>query len=138
VHRLFSLVACKENSVTKSGGLIPEVDNINTFAKSASDFDIAFSHGTTDAIITSSFTYDHNGSSTPLNAVAIGAYTDPFFGQTVASAHMQMTPYGPGFEFPAGAVIDSAVLVLPYIINNIAGSYYGDTNAVSTWNIYKK
>lgn len=133
----FSLIACKESSVTKSGGLIPEVDNINTFAKSASDFDITFSHGTTDAIITSSFTYDHNGSSSPLNAVAIGAYTDPFFGQTVASAHLQMTPYGPAFEFPADAVIDSAVLVLPYIINSIAGSYYGDTNAVSIWNIYK-
>lgn len=134
----FSLVACKENSISKSNpSLIPPVDNINTFAKSASDFDIIFSHGKTDAIITSSFTYDHNGSATPLNAVAIGAYTDPFFGQTVASAHLQLTPYSPSFKFPADAVIDSAVLVLPYIVANVAGNYYGDTDAVNTWNIYK-
>lgn len=133
----FSLVACKESSVSKSTStLIPPVDNINTFAKSASDFGIAFSHGITDPIITSSFTYDHNGGSSPLNAVAIGAYTDPFFGQTIASAHLQLTPYGPNFKFPADAVIDSAVLVLPYIAGSIAGNYYGDTNAVNTWNVY--
>lgn len=133
----FSLVACKENSITKSGGLIPDVDNINTFAKSASDFNIAFSHGTTDAIITSNFTYDRNGGSSPLSAVMIGAYTDPFFGQTVASAHFQMTPYSGEFKFPAGAVIDSAVLVLPYIVGSVAGNNYADTNATSTWKVYK-
>lgn len=133
----FSLVACKENSITKSGGLIPEVDNINTFAKSASDFNIVFSHGTTDAIITSNFTYDRNGGSSPLSTVMIGAYTDPFFGQTVSSAHFQLTPYSDQFKFPDGAVIDSAVLVLPYIIGSVAGNYYGDTMATSTWKVYK-
>lgn len=133
----FSLVACKENSITKSGGLIPDVDNINTFAKSASDFNIAFSHGTTDAIITSNFTYDRNGGSSPLSTVMIGAYTDPFFGQTVASAHFQMTPYSSELRFPAGAVIDSAVLVLPYITGSVAGNIYGDTATTSTWKVYK-
>ncbi|RYD99558.1 MAG: hypothetical protein EOP54_03530 [Sphingobacteriales bacterium] len=132
----FSLVACKESSITKAG-LVPEVDNINTFAKSTSDFGITFSHGTADAIITSNFAYDHNGSASPFSAIAIGAYTDPFFGKTVASAHFQLTPYSSSFKFPDGAVIDSAVLVLPYIVANIAGSYYGDTESVNTWNIYK-
>lgn len=133
----FSLAACKENSITKSGGLIPEVDNINTFAKAASDFNITFSHGTTDAIITSNFTYDRNGGSSPLSAVMIGAYTDPFFGQTVASAHFQMTPYSDKFKFPDGAVIDSAVLVLPYIVGSVAGNAYGDTTGTQTWKVYK-
>lgn len=133
----FSLVACKENSVTKSGGLIPDVDNINTFAKSASDFDITFSHGMTNAIITSNFTYDHNGSSSPFSAISIGAYTDPFFGKTVASAHLQLTPYDSSFKFPANAVIDSAVLVLPYIVSSVAGTYYGDSASSNTWNVYK-
>lgn len=132
----FSLVACKENSITKAG-LVPEVDNINTFARSTGDFDIAFSHGISDAIITSNFAYDHNGSSSPFRAIAIGAYTDPFFGKTVASAHLQLTPYNSEFKFPDGAVIDSAVLVLPYIVSSMSGTYYGDTMSSNTWNVYK-
>lgn len=134
----FSLVACKENSITKSG-LVPEVDNINTFAKSAGDFDFTFRNAYTDSIITSNFSYDHNGSSATLRAIMIGAYTDPFFGQTAASAHFQITPYNSSFKFPDGATIDSAVLVLPYIVGSVAGTYYGDTalTATNTWNVYK-
>lgn len=135
----FSLAACKEHSILKEG--LDEVDNINTFAKNTSDFDIAFELGRTDSLLTSYFTYSKTSVTTSPDAIAIGAYNDPFFGQTQAIAHFQMTPYNSSFKFPDEAVIDSAVLVLPFTYtassNTATGGFYGDTLSTLHWNIYE-
>lgn len=132
----FSLAACKEYSVT-TGEMVPEVDNINTFGLTKSNFDITFENKLSDSVITSSFTYNSSSSSSGLNAIIVGTYNDPFFGKTTGNAHFQLTPYSSNFRFPEGATIDSAVLVLPFKAGTYTGLQYGDTNSVLTWNIYK-
>ncbi|HRP88479.1 MAG TPA: hypothetical protein PKX92_00435 [Edaphocola sp.] len=126
----FSLTSCKEHSIIK-GGIVPEVDNIHTFQKGNADFDISFTNSLSDSLTTSNFSINS------ANAIAIGAFTDPFFGQTSSIAHFQITPYSSQFRFPDSVVIDSAVLVLPFSNSSQSGRIYGDTNSVNTWNIYK-
>lgn len=131
----FSLAACREHSILKDD--LTNVDNINTFSRSSGDFEISFSNGNIDSMPTSNFTYSLTTVSSVPAAVAIGAYTDDFFGRTQAIAHFQMTPYSSQFGFPEGAVLDSAVLVLPFTFGSATGGYYGDTLSEMHWNIYE-
>lgn len=133
----FSLAACKEHSISK-GGLVPEVDNINTFAKSTEDFTIKFTNGLTDSVITSNFAFSQDpASSGAVNAIGIGAYIDPFFGEQKAIAQFQLTPYSGNFKFEEGSTLDSAVLVLPFTFGSTTGTVYGDTSSTAKWNVYK-
>ncbi|HTO17069.1 MAG TPA: hypothetical protein VLZ83_14965 [Edaphocola sp.] len=124
------MTSCKEHSIIK-GGIIPDVDNIHTFEKGNADFDISFANSISDTITTSNFSFSGT------NVIAVGAFTDPFFGKTKSVAHFQITPYSSQFRFPEGSIIDSAVLVLPFTNGTASGRIYGDTNSVNTWNVYK-
>ncbi len=131
----FSLAACNEHSILKEG--LTEVDNINTFSKSTADFEISFETGKVDSIATNYFTYSRTSTSSSPAAIAVGTYIDPFYGQTQGIAHFQMTPYNSAFNFPEGAVFDSAVLVLPFTYSDATGGFYGDTLTDLHWNIYR-
>ena len=131
----FCLAACKEHSIIKDN--LTDVDNITTFAMQTGDFDINFTIGSFDSLATSNFMFSGNPSSAVSSAVAIGAFTDPFFGQTQSIAHFQLTPYSSDFRFPQGAILDSAVLVMPFKRSDAIGGVYGDTLSEIHWNIYK-
>lgn len=111
----FSFVACKERSVIKPD-LIPGIDNINTFGKSISDFDVSITTGAFDSIRTDDYR-------TPL--VALGSIAqDPFFGKTFAGFYFQIQPPLAHFTFPTDlSSIDSVVLAVPY-----ARFTFGDEN----------
>jgi len=111
----FSFAACKERSVIKPD-LIPGIDNINTFGKSISDFDVSINQGSYDSFRTDDYR-------TPL--VALGSIAqDPFFGKTFAGFYFQIHPPLANFTFPDDLTsIDSVVLAVPY-----ARFSYGDDN----------
>lgn len=118
------LPSCKKvNEATLlGGGLVPEVDNINTFEKS---FETA-----TDNIAladTNRLVYT--------DPVALGNITnDPEFGQTNASVYFQITPTSNGtypFVSKENFVVDSVVLALDYI------GGYGDTVTPQTVHVYE-
>lgn len=130
----FSLASCREHSVTPTSGLVPEVDNIHTFAMNTGDFNIQLHNRLSDSIITS--TYYLTGS-TNISAIGLGTYVDPFFGRTTASAYLQVTPYKSGFAFPSGSIMDSAVLVFPYLSGTTGAKSYGDTTKALQLNVYR-
>ncbi len=108
----FSLAACKEKSAVKPD-LIPGVDNIHTFE--VANFEMGIKNTYYDSIWTSDYNYQ---------IVTIGGITnDPFFGKTMAGLYFQIVPPAANFTFPAGVIIDSSVLSVPYM--NFA---YGDTS----------
>jgi len=108
----FSLVACREKSVTASN-LIPEVDNIHTFRVDTLPMTIKSTYF--DSLWTNNYTYP---------VVGIGGITDDaFFGKTVAGAYIQLLPPADNFSFGSNAILDSAVISLPYL--DVA---YGDTS----------
>ena len=53
---------------------------------------------------------------------AVGAMSDPFFGDITGATYFQIAPVNAGIVFDSSEVIDSAILVLPY-----SGFTYGDT-----------
>jgi hypothetical protein len=107
---LFSLASCKEKS-TINADLIPDVDNINTFA--INNLDITIQNKNFDSLAT-------NVPSYPI--VAIGRIAgDPIFGKTQAGAYLQFAPPA-AFTWPADMIMDSIVLYVPY-----TGSIYGDS-----------
>jgi hypothetical protein len=108
----FSLAACKEKSAVKPD-LIPGVDNIHTFE--VTDFNMSVKNAYNDSLWTSDYTYPF---------VTIGRINnDPFFGKTAAGVYFQVVPPASGFTFPAGVIIDSSVLSIPYL-----DFAYGDTS----------
>lgn len=131
----FSLASCREHSVTPTSGLVPEVDNIHTFAMNTGDFTIQLRNALSDSITTS--TYKVAGTSASVAAVGLGTYVDPFFGRTTASAYLQVTPYKSGFAFPSGSTMDSAVLVMPYMNSTVTGRSYGDTTKSLHLKVYR-
>lgn len=107
----FSLVACKEKSTIKPD-LIPGIDSINTIE--VSDLSMSVQNSYFDSLQTNDYTYPY---------VAIGGITgDPFYGKTNAGVYMQFVPPAESFSFPAGTIIDSSFLSVPF-----AGFGYGDT-----------
>lgn len=130
----FSLASCKEHSVSPSN-MVPEVDNIHTFAKGTGDFSIQLYNHLSDSIPTSTFKVS-NGSS-GMEAIALGSYLDPFYGRTTASAYLQVAPYRSNFRFLSGSTVDSAVLVLPYISGTYGNKSYGDTTKSLHLKVYR-
>lgn len=115
--------SCKKVNLatTLGGGLVPEIDNINTF-------DTAFAAQTDNAIITDTAKLGYG------DAVAVGNISsDPEFGQTTASAYFQINPtsYGNYPFIPTGFSVDSVVLSLDFV-----GSY-GDANVPQTVHVYE-
>lgn len=115
----FSLVACKEKGVTKTG-LIPDIDNIHTFGLNESFFTPTVNVGRYDSLITNDYTYLFSG---------IGRMSDdPFFGTTESSLYIQFVPQLGFTRFPAGTVIDSATIAMPYVVN----AQYGDSSKTTS------
>lgn len=112
----FSFAACKERSVINPD-LIPAVDNIHTFEKFISDFDVKIQTGKNDSVRTDDVTY-------PI--VTLGSIADdPFFGKTKAGFYFQIGLPGSNFYFPDNIQqIDSLVIALP-----MDSFTYGDTSA---------
>lgn len=111
----FSLVACREKSVTKPGRLIPDIDNIHTFGLNESFFTPNLAVTQYDSLITNDSTYFYAG---------IGKISDdPFFGSSESGLFVQFIPSISFTQFPADVVVDSASICLPYVSN-----VYGDTS----------
>ncbi|HET9058107.1 MAG TPA: DUF4270 family protein [Chitinophagaceae bacterium] len=121
---LFYVVSCtKIDTTTIGGGILPSVDNINTFEQ---DLDV-ITKNYTDTISDSAFIF----SSDPH---ILGLLNDPVFGKTQANLYFQVTPPVYPFTFSVGAdslFLDSAVLVVRY------SAAYGDTLAKQRINVYR-
>ncbi|HUP13544.1 MAG TPA: DUF4270 family protein, partial [Niastella sp.] len=122
---LVLFTSCKKiNEATDlGGGLVPEVDNINTFE-------------TTLAAEADNMLLADTGKLVYTDPVALGNISnDPEFGQTNASVYFQISPttkYGTDpFTSKQNLTIDSVVLSLNYI------SGYGDTNSMQTVRVYE-
>ncbi|MGH2553838.1 MAG: DUF4270 family protein [Chitinophagaceae bacterium] len=122
VALLFS--ACKKlNEATElGGGVLPAVDNINTFE--------TFLDVTTDNLLFQDTTKVYYGDNLAFGHIG----NDPEFGSTHADAYFGVSsifyPYYPFFNKDSLA-IDSVVLSLGY------KSYYGDTNTVQTLRVFE-
>ncbi|QNK62671.1 DUF4270 domain-containing protein [Pedobacter sp. PAMC26386] len=87
------------------------------------------------------------GGSTGLIRYPLGQMTDPIFGSTIASMAMSVTlPGATGYVFGKNAVIDSAVLVLPYQITaataastaagvSLFSPFYGDSTTAFNFTV---
>lgn len=105
------------------GGLVPEVDNINTF-------DTLFETSTNNLLLTDTTKLLYT------DPVALGNITsDPEFGSTNAAVYFQVSPDSYGaypFSVPKDSVvIDSVILSLDYL------SGYGDINTPQTVRVYE-
>ena len=109
-------------STTLGGDLIPAVDNITTF------------EAVLDATTKNNF-FEDSTKLTINQSVALGYINDPEFGQTTADVYFNIVPTVRGvnpFVAPDSVqAIDSVVLSLGYT------SFYGDSNAVQTVEVYE-
>ena len=128
ISTLTLLISCKKinESTTLGGGLVPVVDNINTFdtTLNVEAFNDTFSVLTDTTYYSSSYTQY-------LGQINI----DPFFGKTDAKMFLELKPPTYRYTFenrsPDSLHIDSVVLVLDYV------ETYGDTTALQTVNVYE-
>lgn len=111
-----SLGGCKEDTIISSN-VTPAIDNISTFQVSLSDSFFTAKTVRDDSIVTSSAT-------TSLYQ-ALGRVEDGV-AKTTASIYLQFVPKSTATKFPAGEVLDSAFVILPY-----SGFTYGDTLSTS-------
>jgi len=132
----FVFSSCKENTILPSS-LVPAVDNIYTFA---TDTTTLLTHNVLqDSLLTGGIRGSVRVSNSPSLYHALGTITsDPVFGKTHASFHVEVLPPVPNFAFKTNATgtnrtIDSIVLAIPY-----KGSY-GDTlnNSTQTFKVYR-
>lgn len=126
---IFVFIGCKKlnESTDLGGGLIPPVDNINTFDTSIT----VLSYNDTLGIQNDSIRL---GTSEEFFLGKIN--NDPFFGKTDARLFLQLKPASYPFAFnningPDSLFIDSVVLVLDYV------ETYGDTITPQTLNVYE-
>ncbi len=63
---------------------------------------------------------------------AVGSYTDPFFGTMNGATYFQVVPLDLGYQLLDSAIIDSAILVLPY-----SGFTFGDTASKTATQTYQ-
>jgi hypothetical protein len=122
----FIFNSCKRiNEATELGdGLIPAVDNINTFES-------FLTTETDNVLVTNDSTRIRY-----IDDVAIGAITNDLdFGQTQANAYFNMAPasFGsyPFYNFDSIQGIDSVVLSLSYVTS------YGDTNSTLNLRVFE-
>lgn len=124
---LILLFSCKKinDSTSLGGGLIPPIDNINTFDTTLEV--LAFND--TFNILTDT-TYYSSTYTQYLGRIE----NDPFFGKTDAKMYLELKPPEYKYTFlnrPDSLIIDSVVLVLDY------KETYGDTLALQTVNVYE-
>lgn len=131
----FSLLSCREYDITPSD-LIPEVDNVNTFSYNIDSFNVSINHGVTDSVKTTDLKFTSAQGSA--NMVLLGGITnDPYFGKTIGSFYIQFRPQKANFFFPVNAIMDSAVIVMPYSNSSLNGTYYGDTTSMMNVQVHK-
>jgi hypothetical protein len=131
---LFS--ACKENTILPST-LVPAVDNVYTFFTDTTT--LVTSNILQDSLLTGGLLGSNRVSNSATFYHALGAITsDPIFGKTHASFHVEVLPPKPNFAFETNATgtnrtIDSIVLSIPY------KGVYGDTLSGSsqTFKVYR-
>ncbi len=121
--------ACKKinESTELGGGLIPPIDNINTFDTSLTvqAFNDTFGLANDTVFLSKNQEF------------FLGKInSDPFFGKTDARMFFQLLPPFPKYyhankPWPDSLHIDSVVLVLDYV------ETYGDTNTAQTVNVYE-
>jgi hypothetical protein len=113
---------CKENTLINSK-VSPSNNAVNVLSY-------------TLPVITHTYLDDSTVTSTNLGGIpiyqAIGAISDPFFGNITASTFFQVIPTDFTPAIYVGDSIDSAVLVLPY-----SGFTYGDTSSLSITQTYQ-
>jgi len=124
--------SCKRihDSTELGDGLVPAVDNVNTFDTTISvqTYNDTFWLANTDPLMNDS-TRLGKGAIHYLGRIS----NDPLFGATTASIFMELKPpyYKFYFEPRDSIAVDSAVLVLGYV------ETFGDTNALQTVNVYE-
>jgi hypothetical protein len=124
---LFLLNSCRKinEATTLGGGLIPPVDNINTF-------DTTLEVEAYNEL----FTLLNDSTRVSYNANQVLGYVsnDPLFGQTDARMFLELKPTSYPFTFanlPDSVTIDSVVLILQ------SAGVWGDTNVNQTVNVYE-
>lgn len=129
----FYFGSCKRihEATTLGDGLIPTVDNVNTFDTiiSVETYNDSFTIGNADKLVNDS---TRIGKSTIHYVGRIE--NDPLFGKSNAELYMELKPptYKYYFENPFDSLfLDSVVLVLDY------KETFGDTNALQTVNVYE-
>lgn len=107
---LFLFASCKDSNTIGLDNLDP-------------DFEIKGTLVDTATVKSQTQVDDQNTSGVTLIRTPLGFLDDPIFGTTESSIAMSLGIPGSGtYDFGTGALIDSAVLVLPY-----ANQFYGDT-----------
>lgn len=117
------IAACTKIETTSLGsGLIPPIDNVNTFETSLN-------------VITNTFLANDTVRVYKGDDHVIGVITnDPLFGTTSASAFFELKPTFYKYFFPGAKdslIVDSAVLVMSY------KGVYGDSTMAQSWNVYE-
>lgn len=95
---------CKENVLINSK-VSPAINTVGIYSVNLNCITHTFYD---DTAVTST-----NYSGVPINQ-AVGTYTDPFFGTMTAATYFQVIQTDPGSSIFENAIIDSAILVLPY------------------------
>jgi hypothetical protein len=116
------LGSCREDTIISSN-VTPSVDNITTFQVTLPDSFYEARTVRVDSIITSVYT-------SPYQALGWVQQTEDGISNTMGSIYMQVVPRSTGSKFPAGDVLDSAFVILPY-----AGFTWGDTTSLSSYTI---
>ncbi len=128
--------SCKENTILPSS-LVPAVDNVFTFF---TDTNTVITHNIyQDSLLTGGIVGSNRISNAPSFYHTLGTITsDPVFGKTYASFHVEVLPPVANFTFKTNATgtsrtIDSIVLSIPY------KSCYGDTlsNSSQTFKVFR-
>lgn len=130
------LNSCKENTILPST-LVPTIDNIYTFGSDT--FSVLTHNIYQDSMLTGGMRGTVRVSNSASLYHALGTITsDPVFGKTHASIHVEVLPPVANFAFKTNApgtsrIIDSVVLSIPY-----RGSY-GDTlsSNLQTLKVYR-
>ncbi|MGE5106467.1 MAG: DUF4270 family protein, partial [Sphingobacteriales bacterium] len=120
---IFFYGCTKIDTTTIGGGILPVVDNINTFEES---FDV----------ITKNYTDTNSDSSYVFSSDAqiLGHLDDPIFGKTEANLYFQVIPPTYPFNYTKpkdSLLLDSAVLVVKYV------AAYGDSLAKQKINVFR-
>ncbi len=122
VLSIFSLLnSCKDDTGGVGANVLPQSDLIN-----GTQVD-------TTTVVTSMFVKDSCLTNDIINCL-LGSYNDPIFGEAKASLYMDvLSPaYPTAPPWTSGTVLDSAVLLLPFISNNWYGNLDPQTFVVDT------
>ncbi len=115
-------IGCRENVLINSK-VSPAINTIGVYSVNLNCITHTYYDDTT---VTST-----NFSGVPINQ-AVGTYTDPFFGTMAGATYFQVIQADPGAGIFDDAIIDSAILVLPY-----SGYTMGDLSNTTATQTYQ-